>query len=794
MAVTKTLIGNIKGPKGNTGDTGPRGATGATGPTGPQGPQGPAGTQGVKGDKGDTGATGATGPTGPQGAKGDTGATGPQGPQGVKGDTGQRGSRWVSGTSITGTSTTPTVYATGITDSLANDHYINVNTGNCYRCQTGGNAATATWIYVGNLNEAMQDQLDKIQTTSRAGLSQAGWYRVAVYESPSLDSVRGDRANITELTIKRNFSISNNEYHLLRLRSVYNSQEIISLDSKSNTQLITKARMTYETGETNKAYLEIYYNSNLSNVTTFIVSHGDDYGLRWQAIAPTLTSESVDGVTVTCTYDIPANYCIPEAISNIQTTSKATLLQAGWYRVAEILGSPPFQCKLMIVKPYWSWGSEVHSLSFIRAYTTDSIKQEFSRTDVGQAVTKARLTKDDTKTYIEIYYVGTPSENPVYFSVTDILSQDKAWKAITPTLTSETVSGVTVTTTYDIPANASPVTDLDIATPKWWTGAQPIVHLGSITNIDTIDDKLTMSFVYTCEYNSQLIVGFHNATGSGYGVQKLFNYFGFIKTRYMNNGAWGEWDEDTTTADLTTALAGYLKNSGEQKFNGALTVGTSSLARIILENAVRKGYFQIHDNGRCNLVLTDTDGSNLITVFGVNEDGASTFNGHSTEDLALDATATQAVKAPVDTPVAVDNTASGATSSYIAFKCEGENKGFIGFRNGIARVIGGDGASSKIGDILHSGNYGDYTVPKTGGTIASENYYPLILDNTASTQCRISYKIKGVVCGALGFNGQNDPVFQTTDGVSKSLLHSGNSAKVVVSETPLTAEGSIRVW
>ena len=153
MAVQKVLLGNVKGPQGNTGPIGPTGPQGPQGATGPQGNQGPAGTQGVKGDKGDTGATGATGPQGPAGPTGPTGPAGPIGPQGVKGDTGQRGSRWVSGTMVTGTSTTPTVFATGITDSLSNDHYINVNTNNYYRCVKGGDASTATWMYVGTLSD-----------------------------------------------------------------------------------------------------------------------------------------------------------------------------------------------------------------------------------------------------------------------------------------------------------------------------------------------------------------------------------------------------------------------------------------------------------------------------------------------------------------------------------------------------------------------------------------------------------------------------------------------------------------
>ena len=133
------------------GSQGPQGAQGSKGDTGATGPQGP------KGDTGAAGKDGAQGATGPQGPKGDTGATGPQGPAGAAGAagaTGTRGSRWSTGTACTGTSTTATVFATGIADSLVNDMYLNPSTGNIYRCTVAGNASTAKWVYAGNIKGA----------------------------------------------------------------------------------------------------------------------------------------------------------------------------------------------------------------------------------------------------------------------------------------------------------------------------------------------------------------------------------------------------------------------------------------------------------------------------------------------------------------------------------------------------------------------------------------------------------------------------------------------------------------
>ena len=52
--------------------------------------------------------------------------------QSLKGDTGSRGATWYSGTAITGTSTTPASYATGITSAIVGDQYLNTSTQNIY--------------------------------------------------------------------------------------------------------------------------------------------------------------------------------------------------------------------------------------------------------------------------------------------------------------------------------------------------------------------------------------------------------------------------------------------------------------------------------------------------------------------------------------------------------------------------------------------------------------------------------------------------------------------------------------
>lgn len=87
--------------------------------------------------------------------KGATGAAGAAGAKGATGATGTRGSRWNSGTAITGTSTTATIFSgSGITDALVNDYYLNTSTGYVYKCTVAGAAAAAKWVYVGSIKGA----------------------------------------------------------------------------------------------------------------------------------------------------------------------------------------------------------------------------------------------------------------------------------------------------------------------------------------------------------------------------------------------------------------------------------------------------------------------------------------------------------------------------------------------------------------------------------------------------------------------------------------------------------------
>ena len=75
--------------------------------------------------------------------------------QGATGATGTAGSVWYTGTGITGTSTTATVFSgSGVSSANVNDQYLNTSTGYTYKCTVAGAASAAKWVYTGSIKGA----------------------------------------------------------------------------------------------------------------------------------------------------------------------------------------------------------------------------------------------------------------------------------------------------------------------------------------------------------------------------------------------------------------------------------------------------------------------------------------------------------------------------------------------------------------------------------------------------------------------------------------------------------------
>lgn len=80
---------------------------------------------------------------------------------GTFGATGTAGSVWYTGTGITGTSTTATIFnGSGVSNAKVNDQYLNTETGNTYKCTVAGAPTAAKWVYTGNIKGLKGDTGD----------------------------------------------------------------------------------------------------------------------------------------------------------------------------------------------------------------------------------------------------------------------------------------------------------------------------------------------------------------------------------------------------------------------------------------------------------------------------------------------------------------------------------------------------------------------------------------------------------------------------------------------------------
>lgn len=82
-----------------------------------------------------------------------------------------KGTTWYTGTGITGKSTSKSVFAdSGVKYAIADDLYINTDTGYFYKCATSGDADTATWVYL--LNPFIGDSADNTITFDSSDVSE----------------------------------------------------------------------------------------------------------------------------------------------------------------------------------------------------------------------------------------------------------------------------------------------------------------------------------------------------------------------------------------------------------------------------------------------------------------------------------------------------------------------------------------------------------------------------------------------------------------------------------------------
>lgn len=145
----------------------------------------------------------------------------------------------------------------------------------------------------------------------------AGWYRIARYCNTDSNGRGGSEDNSVEIVIQRCYGNENNEHHEFKLISIYGQQEFVDVCNKSNAHRFTKARYTKDGSY---AYIEVYYSNDYANYCRFTLtnSRGGSGTGCWELIKEK-TSETVDDVTITATYDIPAYSTMNQLKTQIDT-------------------------------------------------------------------------------------------------------------------------------------------------------------------------------------------------------------------------------------------------------------------------------------------------------------------------------------------------------------------------------------------------------------------------------------------------------------------------------------------
>lgn len=132
-------------------------------------------------------------------------------------------------------------------------------------------------------------------------VSKKGWHRIA----------KADRAhmyNSCVISLKRSFNAPAPEYQKIQFLTTPNKKKFFSLAAISDTHMWTKIRETWD--ETNlEAYLELYQCQD-SNTNLWYITLSDamgPYNSIWKAMEPEFTQETISGVTVLVSLDLPDN-------------------------------------------------------------------------------------------------------------------------------------------------------------------------------------------------------------------------------------------------------------------------------------------------------------------------------------------------------------------------------------------------------------------------------------------------------------------------------------------------------
>lgn len=155
-----------------------------------------------------------------------------------------------------------------------------------------------TYILV--VNQLNTDIIPNYLSHASGIVNKKGWYRIA--------GAKRYGYNSCVISLKRSFNAPGPEYQKIQHLAGVNYKKFVSLAAISDNHIWTKIRETWD--ETNSAaYLEIYQCQD-SNANIWYISIMDAigaYNTEWKAMEPVLTSETVSGIIVLASLNLPDN-------------------------------------------------------------------------------------------------------------------------------------------------------------------------------------------------------------------------------------------------------------------------------------------------------------------------------------------------------------------------------------------------------------------------------------------------------------------------------------------------------
>lgn len=502
-----------------------------------------------------------------------------------------------------------------------------------------------------------------------------------------------------------------------------------------------------------------------------------------------------------------SEYALQSAVDEIQTMSSGTINAGTWARVAQykhvgsnvslvLNGYYPNRCYLTFKRTnYGANKSESHKILFNPTYGSPNFKELESNCNGSQFLTKIRYTTDETNkvAYIEVYNGSTVN---ALFQVFVSEGADYAitWQAITPTETAETVDGIAVKTTYDIPANVTPTTSADLANYLPKTGGDLTGVLGMKTNggyAQVFAEDMRLRLI---QYNSDTDTSAYRTitlwNESGQNINKAMqitqkNNSGSVSYNVLHTGNYSDYaipktGDSTKYGALTFTTSDDAKGTGSVYKNNSTTAdqgtwiidrSTSGVVSLMVRASSNNVMFRDLNGTDIPLATTQNLASYLPTTGG-------TIKGYSA------------------TPLNVNNAKDDTNNATIVtFQRKGTTNGGLGFY-GANKPYYFNSSLSPVGELLHSGNVGDYALPVKGGNVGDGTQHtPFgVIGGTEFTL--IQYKDNtNVSRGAIGFKGTNNPVvLDATAQNAYSIHHDGNSAKVAIQATAPTDTTALWVY